>query len=306
MNPTRPPQTGFTLIEAVVVIVITGIVAGMVAVFIKTSIDSYMASVRRAGLTDAADVTLRRLGRDIRLALPNSLRVADSSGNTGTCNAAATTCFIEFIPTSAGGLYRAAGDGSTGGTILDFTNTADTSFDVLGPLPSPLASGASGDYIAVYNLGPGFNPANAYMGNSALCTTSGTGCNLAQVSKLVGNTIFLSANPFAYETPPLPSPNNRFQVVPNSGPVTYSCSPSTTVAAAINRYTGYTFLATQPTAFSPSITPALVESNATCTVDYSPTALGRDGILFVSITVNDTASGENVTVFREIHVDNAP
>ena len=50
---------GFTLVEAIMVIVITGILAGMVAVFIKAPVDGYVDSVRRAELTDAADTALR-------------------------------------------------------------------------------------------------------------------------------------------------------------------------------------------------------------------------------------------------------
>jgi hypothetical protein len=37
--------------------------------------------VRRAELTDQADVALRRITRDIRLALPNSLRVTTTGHN---------------------------------------------------------------------------------------------------------------------------------------------------------------------------------------------------------------------------------
>jgi MSHA biogenesis protein MshO len=87
---SRRVQHGFTLIEAIMVIVITGILAGVVAVFITRPVQGYVDSVRRAELTDVADVALRRIGRDVRLALPNSLRV---SGNS---------C-IEFIMTKGGG-----------------------------------------------------------------------------------------------------------------------------------------------------------------------------------------------------------
>ena len=117
MNPERTNrmrQAGFTLIEAIIAIVITGIISSMVAIFIKSSIDSYFAAERRAELTEVADLVLRRLSREVRLALPNSLRVAT----------VANVAYIEFIPTSDGGRYRDTGDGSTGGNVLDFAKAA--------------------------------------------------------------------------------------------------------------------------------------------------------------------------------------
>ena len=72
-------QHGFTLIEAIMVITITGIIAAVVAIFIRQPVDAYLDTARRAALTDIADTTARRIGRDLQGALPNSVRV------DGTC-----------------------------------------------------------------------------------------------------------------------------------------------------------------------------------------------------------------------------
>lgn len=291
-TPIARRQRGFTLIEAIMVIVITGIIAGVVAVFIKGAVDAYFDTAQRAELTDAADASLRRMAREIRLALPNSLRVTTASNVT----------YIEFIATNAGGRYRAAADGSTAGNILDFTDATKLDFDVLGPMPS-LTTGASGDYIVVYNLGPGYNPANAY--NLSGCG-SAPGCNIAQVSSTSGNTVTLASNPFAAQTPPLPSPNNRFHVVPYaSRAVTYACP--TTTAGNVTRYAGYGIDTTQSTPPTGGST-ALVVGNATCTVDYTPAVLNRNGVLFVQLNLQSTVRGstETISVFQQIHVDNSP
>ena len=270
-------------------IVITGILAGIVAVFIARPVESYVDAVRRAELTDAADVALRRMTRDIRLALPNSLRVTAAGG----------VYYIEFIMTSAGARYRDPGDGSTGGDFLSFTSAADVTFDVLGAMPGNPAIAAN-DYIVVYNLGPGYEPANAYNYDGANCLAGG--CNIAKVAvSPAGNNIILSANPFAAQSPPLPSPSARFQVVPGGiKAVTYACPAA---AGNLTRQWNYGFNAAQAT---PPIggTTALLAGNASCTVEYTANASGRNGVLLVQLTLS--AGGESISLFQQIHVDNAP
>lgn len=59
---------GVTLIEMVIVISITAIIAGAVAVFIARPVEGYADATRRAELTDIADTALRRMTRDLRTA----------------------------------------------------------------------------------------------------------------------------------------------------------------------------------------------------------------------------------------------
>lgn len=263
------------------VIVITGIISAIVAVFIKQATDSYFDAVRRAELTDAADVSLRQLAREVRLALPNSLRVTSAGG----------FAYIEFILTKAGGRYRDVGDGSTAGNALSFTSVAATTFDVLGPASTPIAKD---DRIVVYNLGPGYAPANAYQLG-----------NLATVDSVAGNTVTLTSNPFALESPPLPSPNARFQVVPAGvDAVTYVCP--TAAAGTVTRRWNYGYNANQPTAFASGSSATLL-TNAVCEVDYTPNVLHRNGLLYVAFTISDASTpSEAVKVFQQIHVDNTP
>ena len=281
---------GFTLIEMIMVMIVTGVISAMVAVFIANPVRGYVDSVHRAELTDAADTALRRLGRDLRLALPNSMRINTSGGMN----------YIEFIMTSAGGRYRDAADGSTAGNALDFTSTGNKTFDVLGPMPvPPLATGSSGDYIVVYNLGPGYSPGDAYQ--LANCGVS-PGCNIAQVASVAGSTVTLASNPFAAQVPQLPSPNDRFQVVPfATRAVTYACP--TAAPGNFTRYWGYGLNSTQPTSFATG-SSALLVANATCSVAYTPNALQRNGLISISLTLTD--NGQSVNLFDQVHVDNSP
>ncbi len=272
---TARRQLGFTLIEALMVIVITGILAAVVAVFIRAPVQGYFDSVRRAELTDAADVALRRITRDVRLALPNSLVVSNAGGVN----------FITFIMTSAGGRYRDSTDGSTGGDFLSFTNAADVTFDVHGPMPAM----AAGDFIVVYNLGPGNAPADAY-----------TGGNRATIAGVAGNTVTLTGNPYAMQAPPLPSPSGRFQVVPAAtSAVTYSCPAA--APGNLTRFWNYGF---NPALFASGNQALLVSGGLTCTVAYAPSVGGRNGLLEVELTL--ASGGETVVLSQQIRVDNSP
>ena len=113
-----------------IVIAITSIIAVTVAVFIQKPVQGYFDTVRRAELTDIADTALRRLGRDLRLALPNSVRTTGSGA----------VAYMEFLQTSGGGRYRASPDNTGGGNVLDFTQ-ANTKFDVLGPAVATVRRG---------------------------------------------------------------------------------------------------------------------------------------------------------------------
>jgi MSHA biogenesis protein MshO len=284
-------QLGFTLIEAVIVIVVTGILVGIVAVFIGKPVQGYTDAVRRAELTDAADVALRRLSRDIHMALPNSVRVSSDASNF----------YLEFIPTTSGGRYRDVADGSTGGNFLGFTSSAGSVFDVLGAAPSM----SVGDYVVVYNLGTGYSPADAYRRDQVECdaTPVSPGCNIAQISAISGNTVTLDANPFAKQQPPLPSPNARFQVVSGSiRAVSYICPRIST--GNLTRYWNYGFNTAQSLSVPATGSSSILVGNVICTMDYSSTANGRNGILYIQLTLS--SSGESVTLFQQIHVDNAP
>jgi MSHA biogenesis protein MshO len=278
-------QSGFTLFEAIIAMVITGIIASMVAVFIARPIEGYIDSVRRAGLTDVADLALKRMSLDIRAAVPNTVRVATGGQ------------FIEFIPARSGGRYCSDTEVLGSCDQLGFGTTGD-SFDVL----SPDATVTSGDSIIVYNTNQ--TGLDAYAGSNR--------CVIASAAKASG-ALTLSAIPQAAATLalagacslPYNSPSRRFQLVASAGPVSYACE-NIGANGTLKRYTSYPlanrYQATQPT--SGLGTGNLLASNVTaCNFSYS-TVSARNGILILAMTI--TREGEAVTLHHEIHVDNMP
>lgn len=266
-------EDGFTLIEMIVVMVLVGVLVGIVAVFMRAPVQAYVDSAARADLSDAADLAVRRVAREVRRALPNSVRV----------NAAGTS--VEFFPTKSGGRYLAEED-NEGAGYLDFADSAKRSFTVVGQMPSP-AIVAGTDSIVVYNLGPGIDRADAYAGD-----------NIALVSAVAGNTVSLASNPFASAGGAgtvLSSPARRFQVV--TGPVSFVCDLA-------NRQ-----LLRQWNYVAPSASPntAVLATNVTaCRFTYEANiANTRSGLLGINLTLaRADAPMETVQLFHQIHVDN--
>lgn len=264
----RNAGAGFTLVEAVVAITILGILGGIVAVFISAPIQAYMDTNQRASLTNGAAASIRRISRDAQTALPNSFR---------STNPVSTDCF-EFIPTLAGGRYRAQPKAAGGGDILDFS-TADTSFDVLaqarlGQLP------AGTNLVAIYNLG--IAGADAYAGD-----TTGT------ISAASTSSITLSpGKQFPFESPGL-----RFHVIPDYS-VLYSCSGGKLLR------TTRTLAAAQLGA-CPATGTALVDNVSACSFTYLPGVAQRAGVLTISLQLTGS-NGETVHLYNAVNVSNVP
>lgn len=278
---------GFTMIEMVIAIVIASVLVVMVSLFIRTPVLSYVDSVRRAELTDVADYTLRRMSRELRQALPNSVRIQTVGGIT----------YIEFIATTGGGRYCNLMDGIACGTPLDFTpGNANLSFDVVGSTAAAVPI-VAGDFIVVYNQG--WNSArNSSEPLDAYACGRANGCNRAVVAGIAGNTVTLASNVFGAQTPSTSgSPSSRFHVVPqNVQAITYAC-PS--VRGQMVRYANYGISWVQPT---PNAGGSVMTNNASCAVSYD----SGFGMLIIGLTIFDDTGTESVTLLHEIHLDNSP
>ncbi len=280
-------KRGFTLVELIAVIVITGIIGAMVALFIRLPVQGYVDSARRAEMTDIADTALQRITRDVRLALPNSVRVTNSGGNY----------YLEFLPTSGGGRYRvvpaSVPPAVAAGNVLNFA-AADASFDIFAPLAS--AGVQTGNTIAIYNLGiPG---ASAYNGdNTAQVGAIGAAANPNE------STITLTAAKLF----PFDSPGHRFQVI--TTPVTYVCAPATSGSngsGTLTRWWGYPVQAAQPLAPPAGASSSLLATYVSgCNIFYNAYVMTQhEGLVTLSLTI--TEGGESVSLYSAAHINNAP
>jgi MSHA biogenesis protein MshO len=288
---------GFSIAELVVTITVLGVLGATAAIYLRPAIDSYFASQRRAELVDIIDTAMRRAVRDVRRALPNSVRVDP------------TNRYVEFLLTRNGGRYRSANDDDnpapTAEDILDFT-IADGGFDTLGPLVTTGDQQVqAGDFVVIFNLGiPG---ADAY-------DTAAANPNIAQVAAYAsGGGALAGEDRITFVAPnrfPAESPGRRFFVV--SGAVTFACEPGPLDAegngtGTLRRWSGYAFggSATPPTTTPAGATDALLARYITsCDLQYTPLPLQARGL--VSMRIGLTRGNENVTLYYEAHVNNVP
>ncbi len=305
----RRGAAGVTLIELVVALTVLAIIAAVAAIALRDPVRAYTDAKRRAELTDIADTAMRRTARDIRLALPNSLRV------TG-----ADPVYLELLLTKTGGRYRAQADGAGAGDVLDFTAT-DTTFDTLGPMTALAGQAvAANDILVVHNLfsDPAVTTSNAYTYNQAAqsctpATPSSQSCNTATISGTAAGALPNETRiNFASRRFPLESSGNRFHVVAGPGPVTYVCDPGPVDASGdgtgtLTRVSNYTIALAQPTGVFPGapVTSLLARYVTACEITYNPLVLTQSYGL-VSMRLVLTRANESVNLYHEVHVSNLP
>jgi MSHA biogenesis protein MshO len=316
---------GVTLIELIVVITISGIIAAVLGKIIIRPIQGYESQVHRAALVDAAEMTVRRLARDIRQALPNSVRVRDALGNTNSvsCSTAGTICSIEMLNTVDGARYRDGpgqipGGHNHGPTAfrLKVPGTDSDGFNIVGffqNITIPYDSSAQNPptRLAIYNQGvtgaDAYADANAPAGVAVVMTNpaattftirmdgqeDSTAFNDEhQVKPASGNFVFHYA-----------SPNQRVYIVDT--PISYVCSAGT--SGNITRYSSYAITAAQAATPVGATNISLLSTPVSaCNFSYSPGTNQRAGLVTIDVTVTDVSSGEQVRLLHQVHVDNSP
>ena len=288
--PARNRAGGFTLVELVVTMTLTVIVVGFMGLFITAPVKAYRGQTRRADLVDTTDSVLRLMTRDIRAALPNSVRVSTN----GTFYA------LEVLETVDAARYRSSGSSTTPAQELDFS-APDDAFATLGELEIPADLASTQYYLSIYNVG--ISGADAYALTNVI-TPLGTSIGITNPGTGTSNVTLSSPFRFAYG-----SPARRVFLV--RGPISYLCNTAT---GTITRYARYAITAAQrnSTADFSGITGAQLASNvAACDFTYTPGTAARAGLVTLAVTIARTdsnfgAATESVRLLDQVHVENVP
>jgi MSHA biogenesis protein MshO len=293
------------MVELVVTIVIIGILASLGGMFISRPMEGYVDMKRRAELVDQAEMSLRRMQRDIRAALPNSIRTFN--GGKG----------VEMLHVVDGGRYRRLPDDDGNGDVLKF-NKADDKFEVLGGLmPSD-----ERDYVpnkcfcVIYNLNnsdcsdPNPDIANAYA--LTPCDSSFDKKNIVGIDSIVivdsNNDGTNDATQVVLDSPikfPYPSPYQRFFIVDEA--ISYKIEGNPTVGYRLWRYSGYEINNCPDPSELTEEYRALVAKfidEANSSFDYSSATSTRSGLVTMRLTLEDNE--ESISLLHQVHVDNAP
>lgn len=275
--------SGVTLLEMVVAMVLVAIVAGA-AIFFTLPVRQAGDVVVRAALTDMADNALQRVGREVRLALPNSVRV----------KTVGAVSYLEFVPVRTGGRYRVENSGVCNGAGSDQLtfDAADDCFKSLGAIPNfaEVVTGST-DFLVLNNYGPNFSGQNVYDASPS---------NVRFVNSVTSNEVRVPSGTFDRKLHD--SPGRRFFI--GAPPVSYRCDPT---GGTLTRHTGYGLLATQPDSGLPAGVQ-LATSVSACSFEYSASVAPHVGLLTIRLTLarGVTTGTESVSLYHAIHVNNLP
>jgi MSHA biogenesis protein MshO len=276
-RPHQKPQSGFTLIEAVMTIILLGIVAGVLAPFIAQSMTAFQDTSRRSEMTARARLALERIAREVRIAVPNTIRTV--AGGTG----------VEFISTKVGGRYMSRNDPFAPGVYTNASryhkNANLTSLFILG---TSYTNFAATDSLVIYNTSPATLAASSVLLTGvADQDADGDGNDEVQLLSFAANSWGVESTTQHYQ---IANFTHELGLVGN--------------AIHWRRVAGINAIYDGNVDYGAG-NPMLISSGAlTATFEYLPTSLTSNAIL--KVTLRLTEDGESITVSQEIHVRNSP
>jgi MSHA biogenesis protein MshO len=285
-RPGRHPARGFTLIEMVVTLVLLGTLGGLMTVFFKPALATFLGARTRAALAAEGDGAARRLMRDVRSAVPNSIRTP------------AANCF-ELVPTTSGGRYRMGADTVNGNSAPVDPSTSTTSFDVLSTLA---VTPSVGDWVVVDNQ----NAGDVYAGSNRSAITA------VSTPAATAGQLRLSINAMQF---PLGYDGGRFNVVDQAQQaVFYVCSGASTTLdskgnapGVLYRLKNYGFNSTMPSSCPATTGADVVAVNLrSCRFLYDPNQGATQQSGFISIQLEMTRDSETTSLIVGAHVANQP
>ena len=270
-------SNGFTLIELLVTMSVSAVVVAFMALFITTPVDAYLAQTRRTELHKSEASAWESVSRDVRTALPNSVRTLRNG----------SVVALEMLTVLDWARYRDGTVMVTPAIQLDLTAPdgafRTTSHFLNVVLPASLV-------VEPLNADPYQTP--------NVMTPPGTVVGIGG-SPTPGEDQVSIAPAFRF-TPG--SPTHHVFLV--SGPVNYLCDET---AGTLRRYVGYSIASNLATRASDAqltgagATSALVAQNVTaCSVGVSAGTAQHNQLVTLQVTF--TQGGESILLAQQARV----
>lgn len=270
LPPSRQPRAhGYSLVELVIVIVILGIIGvGLFSIY-TTSIRQYIDASRRAEMTASARLALERISRELRNALPNSVRVSSD----GNC--------VEFRPVLTAAVYAELPISNPASSLTASAFTLPAGSWAVSVMPLQTSDGVNSDMY----------------GSAPLTTVGITAVSAPDASNLV--TVSLAA---AHQFPRT-SPSRRLYVV---GGASSFCI---TAGGQLRRYSSYSSTVNQPPLGSLGSGDLLAENispgdSSAPVFRYFPGSLERNAVLDISLLLR--VGDESLRYAHEVQIRNVP
>ncbi|MEX0739310.1 MAG: prepilin-type N-terminal cleavage/methylation domain-containing protein [Pseudohongiella sp.] len=273
-------QRGFTIIEIVVTILVSSILAVGIVGYIGDAIEGFAASGNRNKLATNGRVVVDRIAMELHNAVPNSVRVTTAQAGGDQC--------LEFMPFF----------GATSYIDAPFTGGGGTEFDAIDFNPELILASPADVHAVIYPI----NTQGLYDGGSP-----GPRALVDEIEDTGGAdgkvTITLDAtHRFSRR-----SPVQRFYVADE--PVSFCV-----VGQQLFRYQAYDFQSTQCTPSTPACLPTTapdrqlisqsIDNTGLSAFEIIPGTLRRNAI--VSMDFNFTEVGDVVRLKHEVLMRNVP
>ncbi|WP_312913002.1 PulJ/GspJ family protein [Stutzerimonas nitrititolerans] len=284
-------QSGFTLVELITVIALAGIVAVMIATVMSRPLQGFVDQSRRAELTDLAATALNRMARDIRLAVPNSVR------NESNCPALGCRS-LELLAISEGGRYRANQWGGIGDRYDPprCPESDECNIPVLSP-GMDANKVAEARWMMIYSTGQVIGNAGGPTVITPDSVRFALGCTSDEPCLDLTGT---EAAGFSFQ---YASPQHRFYLVRDV--LGYRCeNPGKNSSGNGNGSIRRGVFDTLSGTYTYTNAPLVVDSVSACSFTYDPGTNTRNGL--VTLRLSLTKDGETITLLQQVHVDNAP
>ncbi len=264
---------GFTLVELVMVVALAGVVAVLVGTVMSRPLQGFAANSQRAELTDLAATALNRMARDIRLAVPNSVLVADTEDE------------VRLVPIAAAGRYRAnlpMPDGPRQDPPACIQPSGLCMIDILSPI-EPADIKDNKHWLIIYNTGSLVGRPEPVDG--AVSPVS------PKVFTWENGVLSAELSSFRFE---FASPQHRFFLADRV--IGYRCQAGALVRSEFDELDG-----------SDYSRAAKVVDHVDCSRSrfaYDTSTHTRNGVLTLKLVLGN--DGGAITLLQQVQVDNAP